>query len=241
MLAADKADTKKPAGKTDSKKPVEKIKKEFKEYGFMNDYIDCILLMKSSHEKYSEIKDAKNIKKELIYSIKFNKAARESNIDLNKVKETLTKYKEWDNKKFDNVVKSVVDNTLDIVGILIITNDNILKMFNKYADIDKQNGTFSKEACKLLADRPGLLKLLASCSEMAANIMLAEKKDQDGNLSSLVITKEERDKLAKKLEDAFGEKVKYSYIAEEETYFAFCGGNIYKILDRPWNKYAGDK
>ena len=213
------------------------MKIEFKDYEFMNNYIDCLGIIKSNFEKYDQMMKNERLKG-IKYCLEFKRVIKTSTTELSNAKNMIAKYKPWDNKKFDNVKGSVIEGMTGIIDVLIKLDDSFMKLFSDVTNYERQKSRHEKEIYKIIKDRNAMLKILSKCTELASHVIVKDKIDSNGNYPELSISDDEKKKISDQLIKVFGENVKGDASKEEEKdepdYLLICGNIIYNVLNHGW-------
>lgn len=237
--ADDKPEKSEPAKPVKVEKPAKPVVKlNFKEADYLIDFIDTLMLIKKSYERYGDMPNKPKEKGNIKYWLEFATAARTSKTDLAKAREIMIKYKNWDNPGYPGAAKTITDSILDIIGLLADPNELIIESYTKCSEAYKMKGAFVKSCCDFLKDRDTNLPFLSKCAEISIRVLMEDKADEKGKHTILCVTKADKERVEAKLLDAFGnlikEERKEENIKNADDRFLFCGAVLYKELKKEW-------
>jgi hypothetical protein len=129
-------------------------------------------------------------------------------------------------------------NNLNLIYSKVVDNNENLISFieetlNNPSDVVSKQGSWLRKLSEIQAKNEELWRLLPYAVIMSTYSLLDLKKQENGHLCCLTITKKERDKLRSELVNVFGEQIKQKAKAGILP-IEFSAASLWKFLAQEW-------
>lgn len=199
-------------------------------FQFASDYIRSLGQLKMIEEETSAFN--RQYKNDIQYRNATVTFLHRANRNLLAVKDIMSKYEKSENK----IIKDATDSILLIYDNLSNVQLETLKMFEELGSpeiIDNPEKfnieSFMGKSNELQLKHDEFLKAFDDISIMVTYILVSWEPDENGYLSYLAISQNQREALIKQLDETFGDE-KGNGMKDGQTYLNSCGAILRKVL-----------
>lgn len=200
-------------------------------FNFVKDYIQCLEHLKINNEKSEDI-DSKKYSNEYGYTIEVMKNYRLAQTELQYAQDLIAKYRNSENE----LISQSSGFIYVVLGIQKDVAFKSLKVLeDSYAPDTMNNpenfhmGKYMSKLSELAAESDNSWQMLLQATGLVTHAMVDQNPDENGHLSYLVLTSQERKELIDELDNIYGGVIKDG-IQPGQRYVDVCPAMLRQIL-----------